>query len=496
MTDRIDRFLHKIESRPHSFGSLVIVTGFVGIFRAMQEYLFFGERLTAAMGLSMAIAYFHLAISLVVILHFVTGYDWRRIQNAVYLGIFLGVFPPFIDLALSGFNANIIYRFYLSESLSDVPLHFYAPAIGAPPGETAVVWLSIFFMAFYAYRKSRSVLSFLVSGILTYGYMMFHFAIVPVTTVVWARQASGGIPSQPQATLRATEIAPAFLPFWYLGLSAILYIVLRPHLRQVLLKRTLHLLPYTLLTLAGGKFMHDITPPVMLAAVSAFLMAYSVALQNDYYDAREGEHKKNVEKCDVEFFLILTGGFLLWMTQLNQMAVLPLVLIFALGILYNFPLFRMKKFFPGAQKVEGMGALMFFMTGVMVFDRAQLRPSVLVTALLLFGGWSIVVSWKDLKDFRKDTRLGYKNLYTFIMGFGKSLSQAHRISSALGLFCIAVPVVYAVLTAQYVAAAVVFVTGFMPLFVLSFFPTIKHWFKYVLLFFCIILCECMFLLKI
>lgn len=496
MLQAFEKFLQRIESRPHSFGSLVIVTGFVGIFRAMQEHLFFGEKLTAAMGISMAIAYFHLAISLVAILYFTTGHDWKRIQNAVYLGIFLGVFPPFIDLVATGFNSPVIYRFYLSDSLKDVPWHFYAPAMGAPIGETIIVWISVLFMATYAYTRKRSVLAFLLTGGLTYGYMLFHFAVIPVTTVVWARQTMGGAFSRGSAAIQAADIAPAFLPFWYIGLSAILYIALRQPLRKVLLKRVLHLLPYTLLTLAGGSFTRAITAQVALAAFSAFLLAYSVALQNDYFDAREGEHKKNVEKCDVDFFIILTGGFLLWMTLLNQMAVLPLILIFALGILYNFPLFRMKKFFPGAQKVEGMGALMFFLTGVMVFDRSSLRPAVLVVALLLFGGWSVVVSWKDLKDFRKDTRLGYKNLYTFIMGFGKSLSQAHKISSIVGVSCIAVPVSYAIFSAQYLAASLLAISGFLPLLILTFFPTIKNWFKYVLLFFCVTLCECMFLLKI
>ncbi|GAB4440799.1 MAG: hypothetical protein OHK0011_23300 [Turneriella sp.] len=304
------------------------------------------------------------------------------------------------------------------------------------------------------------------------------------------------MPQSAASANRFAEFATALLPFWYLGLSALIYIAMRKTLRAVLLKRTLHLLPYTLLTLAGGRFTQDITPAVALAAVSSFLIAYSVALQNDYYDAREGEHKRSVERCDVEFFLILSGAFLVWMTLLRQMAVLPLILIFSLGILYNFPIFRLKKYFPGAQKVEGMGALMFFLTGVMVFDRALIRPPVLLIALLLFGGWSVLVSWKDLKDIRNDVRLGYQNLYTFLMRKGRSLSQAHRLSTILGVVCLSVPVLYAVLTKQYAAAAVITLTGFIPIVVLSYYPTMQNWFKYVLLSFCILLIDCMIFLKI
>ncbi|MCX7633915.1 MAG: hypothetical protein N2Z22_11350, partial [Turneriella sp.] len=224
MSGKLESFLHRLEARPHSFSALLIVTGFVGVGRAMQEYLFFGEKLTAAIGISMAIAYFHLAVALTVLLSFTTGHDWKRLQNAVYLGIFLGLFPPFIDLAISGFNGAVFYRFYLSEDFRQIPWHFYAPAIGAPAGETAVVWLSIFLTSSYAFWKTQSWWRMLATLVLAYGYFMLHFALVPITTIYWLRLGAAAFGKS--SIVHAAEIAPAFFPFWYLALSVILYIAL------------------------------------------------------------------------------------------------------------------------------------------------------------------------------------------------------------------------------------------------------------------------------
>lgn len=478
------RFLERLEARPHSFAGLVIACAFTGIFRAMEEYLFFGEKLTAAMGISMVFAYFHLAIALMTILHFITGLDWKRIQNAVYLGIFLGVFPPLIDYFINGFNSKTIYRYYVSENFRDLPWHFYAPDLGAPLGETIVVWASIFFTAAYAYLRSNSVLKFLLTFIITYLLMILHFGFIPVMSIKLVGDMS------------QANVIMALLPFWYLFLSVLVYLILRPVLRKIMVKRFLHLMPYTLTTLCGGQFTGGITTPVILAGASVFLIAFAVALQNDHFDSRHGEHKKIIDECDMVFFNLIAAGFLLWMLLLNQITVLPLILIFCSGILYNFPRFRIKKFFPGAQKIEGIGAAMFFLTGVMIFDRSHFRPGIFLTALLIFGGWSVLASWKDLKDIRSDTRLGYKNLYTFFMGFGMSLSRAHKTSSAIGLACIVFPIVYALFTGQYLAAGVLFAAGLAPLAGLTFVPTIRHWFKYVLFCICAVLAECLLLLKI
>lgn len=489
----VRKFLERLEARPHSLAGLLIACGFTGIFRAMEEYLFFGEKLTAAMGVSMVFAYFHLAIALIVILHYVTKVDWKRIQNAVYIGIFLGIVPPLIDFGISGFNGQIIYRYYLNETFANLPWHFYDPALGAPAGETIVVWISILFTAGYAFLRTNSVIKFLITLAVTYLLMLLHFSFIPILAIKLAGQTPEGMTTQQTAAM--ANLTLSLMPFWYLFLSIIIFLILRPILRKIMIKRVLHLAPYTLVTLCGGQFTAGITTPVILAASSVFLVAFCVALQNDYFDSRHGEHRKIIEKSDMDFFNIMAAGFLLWMLILNQITVLPLIIIFSLGVLYNFPLFRIKKFFPGAQKIEGLGAAMFFMTGVMVFDRSHFRPQIFLIALLIFGGWSVLASWKDLKDIRSDVRLGYKNLYTFIMGFGVSLSKAHKISSLIGLACIVVPIVYGLLTGQYLAAAVIFGAGLLPLTALTYVPTIRKWFKYVLMGICAVLVECMVFLK-
>ncbi|MBS0616642.1 MAG: UbiA prenyltransferase family protein [Spirochaetes bacterium] len=462
----------------------------------MEEYLFFGERLTPAIGISMTIAYFHLAIALICILKLTTNMEWKRIQNAVYLGIFLGAVPPLIDVGISGFNAPIIYRYYVKTSLESFPWHFYAPDLGAPKGETIVVWISILFTGLYAFLKSKSWLRFVVTSVITYGLMLIHFALVPIMTIQLAGRPMypNGISGVQRAVI--PDLSLALLPFWYIFFSVLLFLALRPVLRKVMVRRMLHLMPYALVTVCGGQLTGGINTAVILAGVSVFLIAFAMGLQNDYFDARHGEHRRIIEKSDMDFFNIAAGGFILWMILLNQVTALPLLIFFGLGILYSYPIFRLKKFFPGALKVEGLAAVMAFVTGVMVFARESFRPQIFVVALLIFGGWSVLASWKDLKDIRRDTRLGYKNLYTFIMGFGASLSRAHRINSMLGLVCIMVPVVYATITAQYMAATVIFCAGFLPLLGLTFFPTIKTWFKYVLLSISAVLIECTLLLRI
>jgi len=496
MQKRISAFLLRLEARPHSFAGLLIVCAFTGVCRAMEEYLFFGERLTPAIGISMTIAYFHLAVALICILKLTTNMEWKRIQNAVYLGIFLGAVPPLLDVLISGFNTRIIYRYYVKASLDNFPWHFYAPDLGAPKGETIVVWLSILFTGLYAFIKSRSWFRFIVTTVITYGLMLIHFALVPILTIQLAGQAM--YPNGLYGVQRAVipDISLALLPFWYIFFSILLFLALRPVLRKVMISRFLHLIPYALVTVCGGQLTGGINISVILAGASVFLISFSMGLQNDYFDSRHGEHRRIIDKSDMDFFNIASGGFIVWMILLNQVTALPLLIFFSLGILYSYPIFRLKKFFPGALKVEGLAAVMAFLTGVMVFTREYFRPQIFIVALLIFGGWSVLASWKDLKDIRRDTRLGYKNLYTFIMGFGASLSRAHRVSSMLGLICVMVPVVYAVITTQYVAAIVIFCAGFLPLFGLTFFPTMRMWFKYVLLGISAVLAECTLLLRI
>lgn len=496
MIRQLDKFMTRLEARPHSLAGLVIVCTFTGIFRAIEEYIFFGEKLTGPMGISMIFPYFHIAIGLICLLQFTTQGDWKRIQNAVYLGIFLGIVPPLIDLPLNGFGATVTYRFFLADTKAGLPFHFYNPSIGVPLGETIVVWLSIIFSGCYALLKTRSLPRAILTWILTYLLMLVQFALVPLLAVKLVVGTSFNANLNTQQTAQATNLAMALMPFWYLLLSLVMFFMIRPVVLHVFLKRFLHFLPFALITIFGGAVTNQITGPVILAAASVLLINFSAALQNDYFDARLGEHAKIIEHSDMQFIHIICGAFLLWLLILNQMTVLPLIVLFSCGILYNYPQFRIKKFFPGALKIEGLAALMCFLTGVMIFDRSHFRPSLLVIALLVFGGWSVLSSWKDLKDIRSDVRLKYKNLYTFLMARGLSLSKAHRVSSTLGLACVLVPVCYALATGQWYAAGILLASGFLPLLALSYFPRIRKWFKYVLISVSAVEVGCILVLKI
>ena len=480
LSNRLRNALHRIEARPHSFVALLAVCTFTGIVRAVEEYLFFGEKLMPAAGIAMAYAYFHIAVGLVVLLSLINGTDWKRTQNAVYIGIFLGVFPPLIDLAVSGFGAPVIYRYYVEQDLAKMPWHFYAPHAGAPLGETITVWASILFAGAYSYLRRQSIGRALLSVVAVYGFMLLQFSFLPRALVKLIQLSGGSLPGG-NAQNYVARLALSFLPFWYLTVSFVLYMLLRAKLRQLLARRLPHFVPFFLIALAGGHYTKAITGEVYLAAFAVLLLAATAAVENDYFDLRGRAALLRPEKCDLDFMHIVAAGLLFWLVTLGLNVALPLILIAVGAILYNYPQFRLRKIFPASLKIEGLWAAMAFLSGMLVFDRSTLRAELIVALLLIFGGWSVVAAWKDLKDFRSDLRNGYRNLYTWLYtAQNMRLHRAHRLVSAVIVACFIVPVLYAILSRQWNAAIALAFFGLVPIIILSFYPRLRYWFRIVL----------------
>jgi hypothetical protein len=489
--------LDAIEARPHSFAALLIVCSFTGIVRAVEEYLFFGERLIPAMGVAMIFAYFHIALGLIFLLSTINQTSWKRTQNAVYIGIFLGVFPPLIDLAVSGFNAPITYRYYVEGDLAHMPLHFFAPQHGAPLGEAITVWLSIAFAASYSLSRSRSWIRASLTAIAVYAFMLLQFAFLPRALVYLIQSSGSPLPADSSAQGFVAKIAISFLPFWYLILSLVFYLALKAELRSLLRRRLPHFMPFVLVTIAGGHYTGGVGVEVLLAAAAVLLLAATAAVQNDFFDRTTGSAKLRPDSCDLDFMHIVAAGLLLWLLLLGLNSVLPLMVIAAASVLYNFPQFKLRRIFPASLKIEGLWAAMAFLAGMLVYDRKSLRGEALVVLGLVFGGWSVVAAWKDLKDVRGDARHGYLNLYTFLWRRHQlSLHRVHRIVSLAVIFCFAVPIVYAAITAQWLAVGALSVLGLAPIVALSFHPGLKNWFRWVLLVFSVEILVLIFFLRL
>jgi len=116
-----------------------------------------------------------------------------------------------------------------------------------------------------------------------------------------------------------------------------------------------------------------------------------------------------------------------------------LALFQIVSVLYNYPFYRGKHFFPANYKIEGVWGWSAFMIGAytVLHPRMQLPGPVLVASLLIFGGWSIFNYFKDYKDIREDYRAGVQTSYVLLKKRGFSLRRFHNLMRSItcvGLF--------------------------------------------------------------
>jgi|GEM_PF-1492081 len=483
MATSLAHLFKRIEARPHSFYFLMALSLFVGIMRAMFEGFFFKARIDTAAAVGMAGFYFSIGISLSFLLKLLLPVPWERLENSVHIGLFLGIFPPFIDLIFQGLQPVTRYTYFLLSDLSRFPLSWYAPELNIPLGEATTVWLAIIFCAIYTIIKTRSLLRMGLAFVGAYAVMFVHMALIPSLLV---RFSVGDFVSYQNADMnkvRMVNAITALLPILHLLLAVVLYTLYRRSLSAILLRRALHILPFVLLTFLGAT-VRGAGQPAILAAAMVALCYWTAVLQNDYFDANAGESmskKSPVRRGDMEFFNIVTIYLLLWIFALKNPAVLPMALILVLAWLYHHPNYRTKRYLYGAIKIEGMWGALSLIAGYLVMPDKSLDRDELLLLAAVFGGWSVCAPLKDYKDIRNDARAGNDTLYQFFIRRGIGLSWGHKYYSAVMLLFFLIPSAYFMVQWRIPEAIVLLLTVTIPLFFLLRRPPGRLWFQPVLL---------------
>ncbi len=453
----LNRFILRQEARPHSFLVLFLLSLFIGPGRAIQEHLFFGEKISLPMAFMMTYFYFCFGLLLTAILTRLTAEYWKRVANAVHVGIFLGLFPPLIDWLFVGFDSSIRYSFYLLWNFSELPWGFYSSKYNVPLGECITIWLGIFFSAYYTAFKTKSILRTIWAIILAYFCFWLIFAGIPMVTTLIFLGPITSLEMMQSAKGHAANFSIMIYPFWYLGLAIVAYLSLKISLCLRLLLRMLHTVPFFLVCLWGAQVHRgQFDGRAVLSAVAISLVLMGALVQNDYYDRLEDAIRKQhkVDKADVVFFYLAILMFLFWLFILGIKATLPLVLIFMLTVLYHHPQYRAKRYAWAALKIEAAWGGLAFLTGVFVYDDLKIESATTLTMLALAGGWSVVAAWKDLKDVRGDYRGGVVTLYLYCMSRGMSLKKTHQLISGIIFVVFLVPAVLAALKNDYLASCV------------------------------------------
>jgi len=373
------------------------------------------------------------------------------------MGLFLGLLPPIFDFVIFQ-NRSAFYGYYFVWDFNSLPYTGYKPEFNFPAGETLAIWLSIFFCAAYTFAVSKNVARAIVALAVAYAVFIFMGSLLPMivarlsgVTVASVSEARGVDPQ----TLRALALRLAF----YQGILAfITYLFLRPALLHHLLRRALHILPFVMLVVLGGAAVN--ANPVSLAQSTLLIAIYGfVALaQNDYFDAQDASIKRNVERFDVQILNALYLMTLIPVFMAGNRAAIAGLIIFVCGILYNYPLYRARNYFPANLKIEGIWGVMAFMAGTLLDVQASSRSGVLIMAFLVFGGWSTVAVLKDLKDAEEDYRDGVQTLFTIFMRRGKTVVQVWSATRIVLSSLVMIPVLIALVLLNFRALLLVGVT--------------------------------------
>lgn len=447
------RNLIRVQERREFRGDVIVLFAiFVGTMRVLMEFLLVGNRANPVMKeLLFNISFYFQCFFLYAIpVRLFAPPPWQSRVNVVLVGLFMGIFPPLIDVSIYGWGNAVYgyegfgYAYIFNFPEGWLPWMMSLENRSAPIGEGVALWLAVFFTTVYLYVKTASLVRALLGAAIAYCSCAFVGGVLP-TTVVYIMgnyyphffADVGFIVGQTTAAL------------------AVYLLLFRWELLMLLFRRIAHGLPLVALALVGFGWVKPWDADVVLVALAVLLSAAMTIVQNDYWDALdETGAPAIVQRYDVTIiqfaWCLIVSGFLVS----NSPVVMPFIAYGVVSYLYNAPAYRGKKHFPANIKMEGLAGGAAFLIGVLLaaspilFEAAQavrIEPrlnsyllrmpfswvfgvEIIVAAFLAFGGWSVLVSMKDEKDIESDLASGSTNIFTLMIRRGRS---PERVASVL-----------------------------------------------------------------
>ncbi|RME92004.1 MAG: hypothetical protein D6767_04055 [Candidatus Hydrogenedentota bacterium] len=448
------------EKKRFDIRSVIAFAIFVGIFRGVEEGLFVSPNSFRVSFLSAYIPFYFLMYLLhVFVLQKFTKEQVGKVFNVALIGLFLGLFPPVIDLLFFGLDSTRRYGYFLDLFLSAQTgvgrfplklLFFYAPEEKLPFGEALTLWMLLFFAPYYVYVKTKSFLRAAFS-------FPFVYAVIFVNAYI--------LPSAIRA-LFVVFTPEKNLPFLYAQmdffissfqtyLAMIVYFAFRPGLFSHLYKRSVLIFPFLVISLFGikiaqtGYFVAD----SIILIINLWLLFQSLLLQNDFYDKLEDKGRKyQPSKDDMTFYVALSSLLILISMAHGKVYAMPMLLILLIGFLYSHPFYRGKRYFPTNLKMEAVWGSMSFVSGTTIVAPTKVIPDVVVIFFLVFGGWSLFAIVKDMKDILTDFYAGNRTVFVLAYQKKKSVKKVYRLLWTFLIIACLVPIVFFLWQHSYLAA--------------------------------------------
>jgi hypothetical protein len=232
-----------LEKRPFSVWTVLSFALFVGFGRAMLEHMTGADVLDTVLSRVFEYcawywqAFFAFALVLRLTLR---GGNWRQQSNVILVGLFLGLFPPIIDVFIYGVG-NFGYQ-YVFDFREGWRWYIYHPEQGFKLGETITLWLTLTFTTVYVAIRSRSVIRSLSAAALAY-LVILYLAGGPAQMAAYLANSQGWANSH-LSVLMLTMLAVG---------GVLAYSVCRPGLLLQLLPRLVHATPFVMVFLLGSQ---------------------------------------------------------------------------------------------------------------------------------------------------------------------------------------------------------------------------------------------------
>lgn len=459
-----------LEKRAYSTFTLATFAAFVGAGRLIGEAVTGSQVVlsTFADFFGFWLFYWQAFFLYALVLYLLVDQPWRRSINVILVGIFFGLMPPVLDFLIAGF-APVRYMYFRGFP-ADWNVWIVNPALGVPPGEAIVLWATILFTALYVAHKTRSVLRAAAALLLAYAVVVYESALL-VVPVDWL--ITHGLMPEARWNLGSFSfLLYAFQIFTAVGL----YAIFQPRVAAHLLRRSLHATPFLLIAWCGAAFVGKPTWDLLIYTGFLWLIFVAALAQNDYYDAQEDAaagRGSPLDLEDVRFFNVTAVAIVVLLLVMNSMVGVAMLGIAVTTVLYSYPFYRGKRYFPSNLKMEGVWGGGSFLVGAFAAQefaafghpRWQLAhlPSPLsdmtppgafslqtiAAWLLVFGGYSLVAALKDYKDVEADRAAGVQTLYTLALRRGVAPARVNRVLAVLAGASLGAPFVILWVSGSY-----------------------------------------------
>lgn len=365
--------------------------------------------------------------------------------------------PPLFDFAF-GYSGEIVYQHDFSLFAASF-VGLFNPTVTVAyvtPGVRVEVACAVILAALYCGLARRSPVRAALAGLWTYG-VVFLLGFLPAIWFfllggdqsVWLGRSVLRVTGAEAPLLWYLPLAVVLFPLWlrasHRGLWAAFLASLRPSRLAVYLAIcALAFHAATRVGLVGWDWLNPYDLGEVLLLNLALLLAFvAMTILNDLYD-QEIDAVSNrgrplpAGSVSAGDFAVLGGVcavLALWLAVVvDEVAVYPLAMIFALGYLYSAPPLRLRRFVGVAHLLLAGIAVCVYLYGAspilgnLAFQQIN-KTALLALALLFFFG----AHFKDIKDAEGDRLAGVTTLATL---FGAS--RAYWITG--GLLVVALPV--------------------------------------------------------